>query len=198
MLTSTIFAFAISLFALSASAAPLRTRSAGVNEYCSPQIDGNSSTSIDWATYTASAWQYISSGEGTNGDYPTDTVIHDYRRADPVPSDIYVNISQWYRANDQYRISVGKINGVETCLGGRDDRISGADCDSPLAAWTISCTDCELYNGHPQGNCRFQATQVGTCATFTGFDTPMNLTECSPIDDGDFTNPQNNPQQFVF
>ena len=30
--------------------------------------------------------------------------------------------------------SVGKINGVETCLGGRDDRISGADCDSPLAA----------------------------------------------------------------
>jgi len=75
MLSSTILAIATSLFSFSASAVPLQIRSEGVNEYSSPQINGNSSTGITWATYTGSGWQWISSGEGASEGYPADTVI---------------------------------------------------------------------------------------------------------------------------
>ncbi|GAA5883206.1 hypothetical protein JCM16303_007305 [Sporobolomyces ruberrimus] len=198
MLSSTILSIATSIFTLSASAAPLQIRCEGADEYSSPRINGNLSTGITWATYTGSGWKWIANGEGSNGGYPTDTVIFDYRGYVPTPPHLNYTISQWYGANDQYRIGVGAINAVETCLGGSDDRISGFDCDSPLAAWTISCLSRDTDNGPVRGNCRFEATQSGGCATFTDFDTPMNLTDCSPIDDGDIYNPQNNPQQFYF
>jgi len=60
--------------------------------------------------------------------------------------------------------------------------------------WTISCGTGDAF----EDKCRFEATQSGGCATFTAFDLPMNLTDCSPIDIGDLSNPQNNPQQFLF
>jgi len=75
MLSLTSIAIATSLFSLSASAAPLKIRSEGVNEYSSPQIDGNLSARITWATYTGSGWQWISSGEGSSAGYPTDTIM---------------------------------------------------------------------------------------------------------------------------
>ena len=71
MLSSTILAIATSLFSLSASAA-LKIRSD--NEYSSPQINGNFSTRITWATYTGSGWQWILSGDGSSEGYPTDTI----------------------------------------------------------------------------------------------------------------------------
>ncbi|GAA5834403.1 hypothetical protein JCM5353_008934 [Sporobolomyces roseus] len=181
---------------MTASAAPLLSRS--TESTCSPVINGNYSTHIATAFNTRSAWKYVGSGEGSNGDYPVDTQVTDVGTMDPNPPGTDLTVSQWYGANAQYRIGVGKFNGVETCLGGRDDRIYGLDCDSALAAWTITCDACSSNDGSQAGICSFQATQVGTCATFTGSGQAMNLTECLPIDGENPDVYYQTNQQFIF
>ncbi|GAA5828715.1 hypothetical protein JCM5353_002866 [Sporobolomyces roseus] len=190
MLTSTVFVALTYLLTLSASAAPLDSRS--TKSVCSPLVTKNFSTTIEPAFYTGASWNYIGANKGGSGDY---TTITDIREMNPVPTGVHLNISQWHGASDQYRINIGKRHGVETCLGGRNDKIYAADCASPVAAWTISCSDCNEYNGHPQGVCRFQATRNGGCATFTDFDKPMNLTNCLPLFGDKYY--QDN-QQFIF
>ncbi|GAA5853802.1 hypothetical protein JCM5353_002351 [Sporobolomyces roseus] len=191
MLSSTLFTIATSLCALSTSAAPLRTRQTA--EYCSPQIDGTLSTSISPAFDTLAHWNWLS-GEKSRDT----TIVTETGHGGELPYGTYMTITRQDGATDQYRIGVGEHDGVNVCLAPHDDEIWGVDCSDSDAAWKISCSNCEMYNGHPQGNCRFESTKVGLCATFTDFDQPLNLTECAPIGEGDVSNPQNNPQQFIF
>lgn len=73
MHSSTLLSLATALFTMTASAAPLLSRS--TESTCSPVINGNYSTHIATAFNTRSAWKYVGSGEGSNGDYPVNTQV---------------------------------------------------------------------------------------------------------------------------
>ncbi|GAA6019328.1 hypothetical protein JCM11491_000896 [Sporobolomyces phaffii] len=194
----TISSFAVIATLLSSTlAAPLSGRAVEettTTSFCSPRFEGNHSTHISLSVNTRTAWKWISAG--ADREYPTDTEVTDVGTMIPNPPGTDLTISQWYGASDQYRIGVGKFDNVETCLGGRDDRISGADCDSSLAAWTFVCEQC-TDAGAPLGNCYLKATQVGTCATFSETGRPMNLTECLPLTSSDPNEYYVTGQQFL-
>jgi len=64
MFSSTILAIATSLFSLSASAAPLRPRSEGAGQDCSPCINGTLSTTISPNFNTRAHWTWLSGEKG--------------------------------------------------------------------------------------------------------------------------------------
>ncbi|GAA5888805.1 hypothetical protein JCM16303_003018 [Sporobolomyces ruberrimus] len=169
-----------SAFLTSTFAAPLAPRAD--TGACSPRFDGNFTTQLRLNHDPSLAWQW--GGENPTETYPTNVYVAELGDKVPNPAGATFNISQWYGSNREYRIGVGKFDGVETCLSGRYDQLSGADCASPLSAWTIVCSSCydnEYQNGLPEGPCYFESTSVGTCASFTDRNEAMNLTTCKPI-----------------
>jgi len=77
MRSSTLIAIATSIFSLSASAAPLRSRSEGVGQDCSPRINGTLSTTISPNFNTRAHWTWLSGEKG-----PDTTIVVSL----PIPS----------------------------------------------------------------------------------------------------------------